>query len=68
MQPPLDRRQQRARRVRSPQARKARWMVNEYPAGYVAQLARTRTARTDRAERVPSSPYTGSAAELSPAA
>jgi hypothetical protein len=69
MQASLDRRQRSARRLRDPQARKGRWMVDEYPAGYVAQLARTRTAETDRTERrVPSRPYARSAAKLSPAA
>jgi hypothetical protein len=69
MQAPLDRRQRSARRLRDPQARKERWMVDEYPAGYVAQLARTRTAGTDRSERrVPSRPYARSTTELSPAA
>jgi hypothetical protein len=31
------------RHLRPPRARKGRWMVDEYPAGYVAQLARPRT-------------------------
>ena len=69
MQPSLDRRHQSTRRLRPLQAHKGRWMVNEYPAGYVAQLARPRAAKADRAERgAPSHPHAESVSDLSPAA
>jgi hypothetical protein len=42
--PTAARHQQGARHLRAPRARKGRWMVDEYPVGYVAQLARPRPA------------------------
>lgn len=69
MQPPLDARTRSAHRLRPLPARKGRWMVNEYPAGYLAQLARAHTAKAERAERgAPSRNFAEPVPELSTAA
>ncbi len=51
MQTSFDRGQRAVRRLRPVQAGKGRWMVNDYPAGYVAQLARPHTAKACRRSR-----------------
>ena len=51
MQPSLDRSRQAARRFRSPLAREGSRLVNEYPAGYVAELALAPHARQTAASR-----------------
>ncbi len=67
--PSLDPRPRPARRLTPPPTRTARWVVNEYPVGYVAQLARPRSAKSRPAERRASSGrYTRSGSGLSPAA
>jgi hypothetical protein len=48
MQPSLDRPKQSTHRLRSRQPGKGRWLVNEYPAGYVAQLARGHAGKLQR--------------------
>jgi len=50
----LNHRNRSARRLRAMDSRRSRRVVEEYPAGYVAQLARpfsTREARTPNARR-----------------
>jgi hypothetical protein len=65
--PSAARHQQSKRHLRPPRARKGRWMVDEYPAGYVAQLARPRSATGGGARRL-APPPAESASELRPAA
>ena len=48
MQSPLDAPTRTARRPRPLPLHKGRWIVNEYPAGYLAQLARTHAAKAER--------------------
>jgi hypothetical protein len=48
MQSPLDARTRTASPLRPLPLHKGRWMVNEYPAGYVAQLARPHAGKAER--------------------
>ena len=56
MTPSLNHRHESARRLRALDSHPLRRVVNEYPAGYVAQLARpfsAREVRTPNARRTP---------------
>jgi hypothetical protein len=56
MQPSLDHRQRAPRRLQALPTCKGRWIVNEYPAGYLAQLARLHAAaKAEPAQRGASS-------------